>query len=92
MFKFTYTPDKKIKHWLILRDSLDSVREGRKTHDRLGIPLSPSSYHLNRLKSGEVKSIQIVKDKNRKWWVLFKVKADSESLDNKTKPLSSDWD
>jgi len=86
MFEFTYTPEKEIKHWLILRDSLDSVREGRKTHDRLAIPLSPSSYHLNRLKSGEAKSIQIVKDKNRKWWILFKVKLDSESLDNKTNP------
>jgi IS605 OrfB family transposase len=88
MFKFTYTPEKEIKHWLILRDSLDSVREGRKTHDRLAIPLSPSSYHLNRLKSGEVKSIQIVKDRHRKWWVLFKVKMESEALDTKTKPLA----
>ncbi len=85
MFKFTYTPDKEIKHWLILRDSLDSVREGRKTHDRLAIPLSPSSYHLNRLKSGEVKSIQIVKDRNRKWWILFKVKMESEILESKSK-------
>ena len=88
MFKFTYTPEKEIKHWLILRDSLDSVREGRKTHDRLAIPLSPSSYHLNRLKLGEVKSIQIVKDKNRKWWTLFKVKVESEVLDCKSKPLA----
>jgi IS605 OrfB family transposase len=62
------------------------VREGRKTHDRLAIPLSPSSYHLNRLKSGEVKSIQIVKDRNRKWWILFKVKVDSENSDTKIKP------
>jgi IS605 OrfB family transposase len=86
MFKFTYTPEKEIKHWLILRDSLDSVREGRKTHDRLAIPLSPSSYHLNRLRSGEVKSVQIVKDKNRKWWILFKVKIESEKQDNTSKP------
>ncbi|MFQ5831411.1 MAG: zinc ribbon domain-containing protein [Candidatus Thorarchaeota archaeon] len=88
MFKFTYTPEKEIKHWLIFRDSLDSVREGRKTHDRLATPLSPSSYHLNRLKSGEVKSIQIVKDRNRKWWVLFKVKVNSESLDDESKPFA----
>ncbi len=88
MFKFTYTPDKEIKHWLILRDSLDSVREGRKTHDRLTIPLSPSSYHLNRLGSGDVKSIQIVKARNRKWWVLFKVKVEPKQLDPRPKPLA----
>jgi IS605 OrfB family transposase len=76
MFEFVYTPEKAIKHWLILRDSLNSVREGRKHHDRLAVPLSPSSYHLNQLKLGEKKSIQIVKDRNRKWWVLFKVKVD----------------
>ncbi|RLI59880.1 MAG: hypothetical protein DRO87_01655 [Candidatus Thorarchaeota archaeon] len=86
MFKFTYTPESTIKHWLILRDSLDSVREGRKTHDRLAVPLSPSSYHLNHLRSGEVKSIQIVKDRNRKWWVLFKVKVRLEAVDGRDRP------
>ncbi|MGY5873824.1 MAG: transposase, partial [Candidatus Thorarchaeota archaeon] len=86
MFQFSYTPEKEIKHWLILRDSLDSVREGRKKHDRLGIPLSPSSYHLNQLRLGEKKSVQIVKDRRRKWWVMFKVKVDSLSLDTKSKP------
>ncbi len=86
MFDFSYTPDKEIKHWLILRDALDSVRNGRIKHDRLGIPLSPSSYHLNRIKSGEAKSIQIVKDRRRKWWVLFKVKLDTSPVDTTSKP------
>ncbi len=86
MFKFIYTPEKEIKHWLTLRDALDSRREGKTYHKRLAIPLSPSSYHLNRLKSGEVKSIQIVKDKRRKWWVLFKVKMDTSSVDSTSKP------
>jgi IS605 OrfB family transposase len=76
MFEFVYTPEKEIKHWLVLRDALDSVREGRTVHDRLAIPLSPSSYHLNQLGLGEQKSIQIVKDRKRKWWALFKVKVD----------------
>jgi IS605 OrfB family transposase len=76
MFEFVYTPEKEIKHWLLLRDALDSVREGRTHHDRLAIPLRPSSYHLNQLNLGEKKSVQIVKDRNRKWWVLFKVKVD----------------
>ncbi|MGY5854486.1 MAG: hypothetical protein RTU92_13040, partial [Candidatus Thorarchaeota archaeon] len=73
MFEFNYSPDNEIRHTLTLRDSLDSVREGRKKHDKLVVPLSPSSYHLTKLNSGEAKSIQIVKDQNRKWWVLFKV-------------------
>ncbi|MGV9169367.1 MAG: RNA-guided endonuclease TnpB family protein [Promethearchaeia archaeon] len=79
-FKFVYTPDKEIKHWLDLRDSLDSVREGRRRHDRLVIPLSPNSYHLNRIDEGDLKSVQIVKDGNRKWWVLFKVRLHPEPV------------
>jgi len=86
MFKFIYTPDKEIKHWLILRDAIDSRREGATYHKRLAVPLSPSSYHLNRLKSGEIKSVQVVKDKNRKWWVLFKVKVESSPSEKKTRP------
>lgn len=86
MFELRYTPEQDIKHWLILRDALDSVREGRVVHDRLAIPLSPSSYHLNQLKLGEQKSIQIVKDRNRKWWVLFKVKVNIPSAEGGSKP------
>ncbi len=86
MFEFVYTPDKEIKHWLILRDALDSVREGRVRHDRLAIPLSPSSYHLNQLSLGERKSIQIVKDRKRKWWVVFKVKVDVTSIKPEQRP------
>ncbi len=81
MFEIVYTPEKTIKHWLILRDSLDSVRQGRVHHDRLAIPLSPSSYHLKRLKTGDIKSIQIVKDKARHWWVMFKVRVDVAPVD-----------
>jgi hypothetical protein len=33
--------------WLDLRDSLDSVPEGRRIHDRLIIPLKMSPFHLN---------------------------------------------
>jgi IS605 OrfB family transposase len=80
-FEFVYTPDKTIKHWMDLRDSLDSIREGRTIHDRLCIPLNPSSYHLGRLKSGEIKSLQIVKDHTRKWWVMFKVKLNPTPID-----------
>ncbi|MFW9849992.1 MAG: RNA-guided endonuclease TnpB family protein [Candidatus Thorarchaeota archaeon] len=86
MFELEYKPEQEIKHWLILRDSLDSSRLEEKKHARLAIPLSPSSYHLNRLKSGETKSVQIVKDRRRKWWVLFKVKQTPETIDSSGKP------
>lgn len=88
MFELRYTPEQEIKHWLVLRDALDSVREGRTVHDKLAIPLSPSSYHLNQLRLGEQKSIQIVKDRNRKWWVLFKVKVDVPSDEVVSKPFA----
>ncbi len=73
-FRLVYTPDKRVRHWLVLRDSLDSVRQGRRRHDRLAVPLRPSSYHLSMLRRGTVKSIQVFKDRRRKWWVLFRVR------------------
>ncbi len=88
MFELVYEPEQTIKHWLVIRDALDSRREGRTLHDRLAVPLRPSSYHLNRLRAGEMKSIQIVKDRRRKWWVLFKVKLEIEPIDMSGKPLA----
>jgi transposase len=60
--------------WLDIRDSLDSVQEHRMRHDRLGIPLKISPFHLNQLGKGEIKAIQIFTDRNRKWWVTFAVR------------------
>ena len=73
-FELIYTPESEIKHWLRLRDSLDSARQSRRVHDQLLIPLSPSSYHLTRLKSGEAKSIRTLKDRTGKWWIVFSVR------------------
>jgi len=86
LFEFVYTPSKTVKHWLILRDSLDSVRDGRRRHDRLAVPLNPSSYHLSQLKRGELKSIQILKDHRRKWWVLFRVRLTPKPLAMTSRP------
>jgi hypothetical protein len=36
--------------WLDIRDSLDSVREGRVYHDRLRIPLKMSPFYLNQIR------------------------------------------
>jgi IS605 OrfB family transposase len=59
--------------WLNLRDSLDSVLEGRRVHDKLLIPLKIAPFHLNQMKKGDVKALQIFTDRNRKWWVVFSV-------------------
>ncbi len=60
--------------WLDIRDSLDSVREGRTFHDRLVIPLKISPFHLNQIRRGEVKAVQLFTDRRRKWWVTLAVR------------------
>jgi IS605 OrfB family transposase len=62
--------------WLNIRDSLDSVPEGRRVHDRLLIPLKIAPFHLNQMRRGKVKALQIFTDRNRKWWVVFSVSID----------------
>ena len=62
--------------WLDLRDSLDSVPQGRIRHDRLLIPLKTSPFHLAQFQRGAVKALQIFTDRMRKWWVTFAVRVD----------------
>jgi hypothetical protein len=52
--------------WLNLRDSFDSIPEGRRIHDRLTFPLRISPFHLNQFKRGEVKALQIFTDDSKK--------------------------
>ena len=74
--------------WLDLRDSLDSVVQGRKVHDRLLIPLSISPFHLNQMSRGKVKALQIIADRNQKWWVVFSVSInDVPELPNDLPPV-----
>ena len=49
-FEVVYSPKLAVKHWLKLRDSLDSVKDNRVRHEKLMIPLSISSFHLNKLR------------------------------------------
>ncbi|MCK4278991.1 MAG: transposase [Candidatus Thorarchaeota archaeon] len=63
--------------WLNLRDSFDSIPEGRRIHDRLTFPLRISPFHLNQFKRGEVKALQIFTDDSKKWWVTFAVRVDT---------------
>ncbi|MHA1289517.1 MAG: hypothetical protein ACTSW8_00695 [Candidatus Thorarchaeota archaeon] len=60
--------------WLDVRDSLDSIREGRVHHDRMNIPLKISPFHLNQIRRGEVKAIQSFTARGRKWWVTIAVR------------------
>jgi transposase len=70
--------------WLDIRDSLDSVKEGRVYHDRLIIPLKMSPYHLHQIRRGEVKALQIFTDSNLKWWISFAVRiTNDEALGEK---------
>ncbi|MHA2021099.1 MAG: RNA-guided endonuclease InsQ/TnpB family protein [Candidatus Thorarchaeota archaeon] len=85
-FEIVYTPSLEIRHWLKLRDSLDSARTGRKNHDKLMIPLSTSSYHLKKMKEGKVKTVRIFKDNRRKWWAIFTVTLDIEVKESSAKP------
>ncbi|MHA2027203.1 MAG: RNA-guided endonuclease TnpB family protein [Candidatus Thorarchaeota archaeon] len=65
--------------WLDIRDSLDSVQEGRVHHDRLVIAVKMSPFHLNQIRKGVAKAVQIFTDRFRKWWVTIAVKV---ALDN----------
>jgi IS605 OrfB family transposase len=71
---YLLTLDQEIKHWLELMDSLDSAKTAGWFHDRLRVPLSRSSYHLNRMNEGKVTSLRIIKDSRKKWWVVFSVR------------------
>jgi IS605 OrfB family transposase len=85
-FELVYSLELGIRHWLKLRDSLDSVSEGRVQHDKLMIPLSISSFHLNRMKEGKVKTVRIFKDSHRKWWAIFTITLEVESIGTTGKP------
>ncbi|MBE0527129.1 MAG: transposase, partial [Candidatus Thorarchaeota archaeon] len=85
-FDIVYSPELEIRHWLKIRDSLDSKSNGSKRHDKLMVPLSISSFHLNRMQEGEVKTVRIFKDSRRKWWAIFTVTLAIESIDSAGKP------
>ncbi|MHA2022994.1 MAG: zinc ribbon domain-containing protein, partial [Candidatus Thorarchaeota archaeon] len=41
---------------------------------RLTIPLKISPFHLNQIKRGEVKAVQLFTDRERKWWLTIAVR------------------
>ncbi|MGY5855119.1 MAG: transposase [Candidatus Thorarchaeota archaeon] len=74
--------------WLDIRDSLDSVQEGRAHHDRLVIPLKISPFHLNQIERGEVKAVQIFTDRQRKWWVTIAVRVVIDDAPEENLPVA----
>jgi transposase len=85
-FKIVYTPEKEIKHWLRLMDSLHSNKREGRYHDYLMIPLNPSSYHLNGINEGTVTSLRLLKDRWKKWWVIFSVRMNVPAVISDSKP------
>ncbi len=73
-FNLEHTKSSVSRWWLNLRDTLDSVKEGRTIHDRLYIPLKMSPFHINQFRRGDVKACQVFSDKTGKWWVTFAVR------------------
>ena len=74
--------------WLNIRDSFDSSRDGRVYHDRLWLPLKMSPYHLNQIRRGEVKALQLFTDRERKWWVTFAVRLDIQETQSDNLPVA----
>jgi transposase len=74
--------------WLDIRDSLDSVKEGRKFHDRLVIPLKMSPFHLNQIKRGEMRAIQIFTDRKRKWWATIALRVGIDDSPEENLPIA----
>jgi len=73
-FRFVERKTSVSRWWLDIRNSLDSVQEGRTCHDRLRLPLKISPFHLNQLQRGTVKAVQLFTDKKRKWWTTIAVR------------------
>ncbi|MHA2142957.1 MAG: hypothetical protein ACXADD_15845, partial [Candidatus Thorarchaeota archaeon] len=87
-FKLIERDSAKTRWWVSLRDSMDSVLEERRIHDRLMIPLKTSPFHLNQLEKGEVKALQIFTDRNRKWWITFAVRMPEQPEPDASLPVA----
>lgn len=74
--------------WLDIRDSLDSVKEGRVFHDRLSIPLKISPFHLNQIRRGDVKAVQLFTDRRRKWWVTIAIRIPIDNSPEENLPVA----
>jgi IS605 OrfB family transposase len=53
----------------------------------LWLPLNPSSYHRNQLALGVIKTVQLVKHKNRRWYAHCTIKMTIPQEKSQNKPL-----
>ncbi len=74
--------------WLDIMDALDSAPEKRFRHDRLNIPLKISPFHLNQLRRGEVKAVQLFTDRTGKWWVTVAVRITLDDAQEENLPVA----
>ncbi len=74
--------------WLDIRDSFDSVQAERRYHDRLRIPLRISPFHLNQIRRGVVKAVQLFTDRMKKWWVTIAVRIDVDEPPEQELPVA----
>ncbi len=88
MFRIVKSETTVLNWWLDIRNSLDSVQEGRPIHDRTLIPLKMSPFHLNQIGRGEVKALQLFTDKEKKWWVTFAVRLTNIEVQENTLPIA----
>lgn len=72
--------------WLELRDSLDSVAEGRQVHDRLTVPLKTAPFHLQQLERGNEKSVQVFTDRRGKWWAAVAIRIPETMVEKRGLP------
>jgi len=88
MFRIVKSETTVSNWWLDIRNSLDSVQEGRLIHDRILIPLKMSPFHLNQIGRGEVKALQLFTDKGKKWWVTLAVRLTNIEVQENTLPIA----
>ncbi len=87
-FKLVENRTSASRWWLDIRDSLDSAPEKRIRHDRLNIPLKISPFHLNQIRRGEVKAVQLFTDRKRKWWVTIAVRIPIDDSPEESLPVA----
>jgi len=88
VFKIVKNETTVSKWWLDLRDSFDSLREGKSIHNRILIPLKMSPFHLSQIERGEATALQLFTDRSRKWWVTFAIRLATIDLQDNNLPVA----
>ncbi|MHA1390257.1 MAG: zinc ribbon domain-containing protein [Candidatus Thorarchaeota archaeon] len=87
-FKLVENKTSVSRWWLDIRDALDSAQKKGTRHDRLRIPLKISPFHLNQIKKGEVKAVQLFTDRTGKWWVTIAIRVTLDESPEENLPVA----